>query len=295
MNWSNKASLISAANNGNVDMKETFFNFSRNPSDPHPAAATPVQSSIVIPPGKRAFGTSRGATMFRLVYLSVLLFLLVAHMDCFCFHGKSSYRLPSSLFGKRPTPSREFQAGGRRTKEPLAPINEQIRGIGTVRVIGPAEDDEDETKENMLGIFDIDEAKEMAAQMELDLVLINDKGDPPVCKIIDYGKYRYQMEKKKKENMKKQSKSEIKEVKMSYKIDQHDFDVRLRNVQRFLKGGDRVKVIIQFKGREMQHKELGRELLERIYKPIESEATLESNPRIEGRSIAMLVGPKKKE
>lgn len=219
--------------------------------------------------------------------------------DCFRVAGHGSSRLSSSLFGKRPTPSREFQAGGRRSKEPLAPINEQIRGIGTVRVIGPAEEDEDgnveEGKENMLGIFPIEEAKAMAVELELDLVLINDKGDPPVTKIIDYGKYRYQMEKKKKENMKKQSKSEIKEVKMSYKIDQHDFEVRLRNVQRFLKGGDRVKVIIQFKGREMQHKELGRELLERIYKPIESEATLESNPRIEGRSIAMLVGPKKKE
>ncbi len=100
--------------------------------------------------------------------------------------------------------------------------------------------------------------QEMADEQNLDLVMINENGDPPVCKIIDYGKYQYAMEKKKKENAKKQSKSEIKEVKMSYKIDEHDFQVRMRNVKKFLGTGDRVKVVVQFKGREMQHKDLGR-------------------------------------
>ena len=95
-------------------------------------------------------------------------------------------------------------------------------------------------EETMLGIFDIKEALAKAEEMELDLVLINDKADPPVCKVIDYGKFKYIQEKKKKDNMKKQVKSEIKEVKMSYKIDQHDFDVRQRAVQKFLEDGDRV-------------------------------------------------------
>ena len=92
----------------------------------------------------------------------------------------------------------------------------------------------------MLGIFSYDEAMDKAEEMELDLVMINDKADPPVCKIIDYGKFKYIQEKKKKDNVKKQIKQEVKEVKMSYKIDQHDFDVRMRAVQRFLEDGDRV-------------------------------------------------------
>lgn len=203
-------------------------------------------------------------------------------------------KMRSRLYGRRPTPSREFQAGGKGKGRPSPPpINENIKLSGNVRVIGPSDDEDNATGEEMLGIFSMDKAQSMADEADLDLVLINENGDPPVCKIIDYGKYKYSLEKKQKENAKKQVKSEIKEVKMSYKIDQHDFDVRLRNVQRFLSAGDRVKVVIQFKGREMQHKDLGRELLEKVYKPIENEATLESNPRMEGRSITMLVGPKK--
>ena len=98
----------------------------------------------------------------------------------------------------------------------------------------------------MLGIFSYDEAMDKAEEMELDLVMINDKADPPVCKIIDYGKFKYIQEKKKKDNVKKQIKQEVKEVKMSYKIDQHDFDVRMRAVQRFLEDGDRVSPILSF-------------------------------------------------
>jgi len=201
----------------------------------------------------------------------------------------------SALFGNRPTPSREYQVGGSRGKKKPPPINQFIRA-GRVRVIAPKEDDEEgPNAEEMLGIFPIEEAQSMADEQELDLVMINENGDPPVCKIIDYGKYQYAMEKKKKENAKKQSKSEIKEVKMSYKIDEHDFQVRMRNVKRFLGTGDRVKVVVQFKGREMQHKDLGRELLQKIYTPIENDAVMESSPRIEGRSITMLVGPKKSQ
>lgn len=99
---------------------------------------------------------------------------------------------------------------------------------------------EDVGEDVMLGIFSRKEALEKAAEMELDLVLINDKADPPVCKVIDYGKFKYSQEKKKKENLKKQIKVDIKEVKMSYKIDQHDIDVRIRAVQKFIGDGDRV-------------------------------------------------------
>ena len=195
-----------------------------------------------------------------------------------------------------PSPSREYQKGDggvRRQAANLVPINEQIKA-DSVRVIAPGDDTDEDglPTEVMVGIFPLAEARKMAEGMDLDLVLINDKGDPPVCKIIDYGKYKYAAEKKKKENAKKQVKSEIKEVKMSYKIDDHDFDVRVRAVQRFLADGDRVKVMVVFKGREMQHKDLGKELLERIYKPIEEIATMDSTPKVEGRSMSMLVGPK---
>ena len=155
------------------------------------------------------------------------------------------------------------------------------------------DNDNDERTEIMHGIVSLSEALKIADSFNLDLVMINDKGDPPVCKVIDYGKYKYSQEKKKKENMKKQIKTEIKEVKMSYKIDQHDFDVRMRAVQKFLGEGDRVKVVVQFKGREMQHKDLGRELLMKIYQPIENVAVMESSPKMEGRAITMLVSPKK--
>jgi len=173
-------------------------------------------------------------------------------------------------------------------------INELIKA-DRVRLIVPGnETDEDgERTEVMLGIFSIAEALQKAEEFEMDLVLLNDKADPPVCKVIDYGKFKYSQEKKKKENLKKQVKMEIKEVKMSYKIDQHDFDVRMRAVQKFIGDGDRVKVVVQFKGREMQHKDLGRDLLMKIYTPIEEIATMESAPKMEGRAIAMLVGPKK--
>eukprot|EP01041_Mallomonas_annulata_P002331 gene2331-4535_t len=177
----------------------------------------------------------------------------------------------------------------RRPVAPPPPINQYIKA-DTVRLLIPSNTTADDI---MLGIFPLSEAIAKAQEMELDLVLINDKSDPPVCKVIDYGKYKYQQEKKKKDNLKKQVKIDIKEVKMSYKIDQHDFDVRLRAVQKFLGDGDKVKVVIQFKGREMQHKDLGRELLLKIFQPVEEIAAMESQPKFEGKAISMMLGPKK--
>jgi translation initiation factor IF-3 len=177
----------------------------------------------------------------------------------------------------------------RRIKKKIEPINDYIK-FPQVRLLmigeTPGEDE-------MVGIVPLEEARERAAEEGLDLVLINDKADPPVCKIIDYGKYRYAQEKKKKENAKKQTKVDIKEVKMSYKIEDHDFNVRLKNVQRFIAAGDKVKVVVQFKGREMQYKDLGKELLFKIFQPLEEIVVMESPPKIEGRAVAMMLGPKK--
>lgn len=150
-------------------------------------------------------------------------------------------------------------------REPIAnpPINQFIKAA-TVRLIAPspqqaesAEDDEDDVDgddvdeieegaesnggEMNLGVIPIEEALRRAAELDLDLVMINEKSDPPICKILDYGKFKYSVDKKKKENLKKQAKSDIKEVKLSYKIDQHDFDVRLRAIQKFIADGDRVR------------------------------------------------------
>ncbi len=118
----------------------------------------------------------------------------------------------------------------------LIPINQKIT-FPQVRVILSGNSSSNDT---MTGVFPISEALAMAEQYETDLVLINEKGDPPVCKLIDFGKFKYEMDKKKKDAMKKQVKIDIKEIKMSYKIDQHDFDVRVRAAQKFLSDGDRV-------------------------------------------------------
>jgi len=198
-----------------------------------------------------------------------------------------SRNIKTELSMSTPNPG-QFNRGSRPSAPP-PPINQYIKAQ-TVRLIVPGNDTGDE---QMLGIFSLTDALLEADKFQMDLVMINDKGDPPVCKVIDYGKYKYSLEKKKKENLKKQVNVDIKEVKMSYKIDQHDFDVRMRAVRKFLGDGDKVKVVVQFKGREMQHKELGRDLLQKIYQPIEDIAAMESTPKVEGRAMTMLVGPKK--
>ena len=132
-------------------------------------------------------------------------------------------------------PGRNGQAAPNKKVEP---INGFIK-FPQVRVLAQSADNPGE--DEMLGIMAIEDARMQAEEAGVDLVLINDKADPPVCKIIDYGKYRYATEKKKKENAKKQSKVDMKEVKMSYKIEDHDFQVRMRNVQRFIGNGDKVQ------------------------------------------------------
>ena len=219
----------------------------------------------------------------------LLLLVLIAS----CIMTKSWMKLPIKSRITRTCPlemmsSPQFNRD-RKPQAPPPPINQFIKA-DKVRLIAPGNETGDDI---MLGIYSLTDALKEAEKYEVDLVMINDKGDPPVCKIIDYGKYKYAMEKKKKENMKKQVNVDIKEVKMSYKIDQHDFDVRMRAVRKFLGEGDKVKVVVQFKGREMQHKELGRDLLQKIFTPIEDIASMESTPKVEGRAMTMLVGPKK--
>ena len=148
-------------------------------------------------------------------------------------------------------------------------------------------------KDESLGIMSKAEALAKAKEMGgLDLILINANSDPPVCKIVDYSKYRYMQEKKRKEKAKNSKATEIKEVKMSYKIGDHDYDVRLKAATKFIKQGNRVKATVQFRGREIQHDKLGVELLERLAGDLEEMANMEGKPRREGRSIGAILTPR---
>jgi translation initiation factor IF-3 len=134
-------------------------------------------------------------------------------------------------------------------------------------------------------------AIEMAEEVGLDLVEISPGANPPVCKIMDFGKFKYEQQKKAVEAKKKQKIIEIKEVKFRPNIDTHDYDVKMRSVTKFLGEGDKVKVTLRFRGREMAHQELGRELLQRIAGDIEDVAKIEAMPKMEGRQMIMVVAP----
>nr|WP_293153641.1 translation initiation factor IF-3 [Okeania sp. SIO2C9] len=127
----------------------------------------------------------------------------------------------------------------------------------------------------------------------LDLVLVSDKADPPVCRIMDYGKYKFEQEKKAREARKKQHTADVKEVKMRYKIDDHDYRVRVNHAERFLKSGDKVKATITFRGREIQHSNLAEELLKRMAVDLQDIAEVQQAPKREGRNMMMLLSPKK--
>jgi translation initiation factor IF-3 len=136
-------------------------------------------------------------------------------------------------------------------------------------------------------------AMEMAAEAGLDLVEISPNAEPPVCKIMDFGKYKYETQKKEAEARKKQKIIEIKEIKFRPGTDTHDYDVKMRSVVKFLENGDKVKITLRFRGREMAHMELGRELLQRISSDLEDIGKVESMPKLEGRQMVMMVGPAK--
>ena len=169
------------------------------------------------------------------------------------------------------------------TKDML--INEDIREK-EVRVIG----DDGET----LGLMSSSAALKAAYDRGLDLVLIAPQATPPVCRIMDYGKYRFDREKKEKEAKKKQQVVELKEVQLSCRIDVHDFETKARNAIRFLTAGNKVRVVLRFKGREMAHQEQGRDVLTRFEAAVESAGTVEKKPVLDGRLMTMIVVPIKK-
>jgi len=143
------------------------------------------------------------------------------------------------------------------------------------------------------GVVTPDRAIEMAEDVGLDLVEISPNASPPVCKIMDVGRFKYESQKKANEAKKKQKVIEVKEVKFRPNIDIHDYDVKMRNVTKFLEGGDKVKVTLRFRGREMAHQEIGRQLLRKIADDIEGLGKIESMPKMEGRQMIMVAGPLK--
>jgi translation initiation factor IF-3 len=166
----------------------------------------------------------------------------------------------------------------------LPTINERIR-FPEVRVI--------DADGSQLGIMQPSDAMKIADEKDLDLVLISDKAKPPVCRVMDYGKYKFEQEKKAREARKKQHTSDVKEVKMRYKIDDHDYRVRVNQAQRFLKSGDKVKATVMFRGREIQHIDLAESLLKRLATDLREIAEVPQPPKREGRNMMMMLSPKK--
>ena len=147
-------------------------------------------------------------------------------------------------------------------------------------------------KGEQVGVVSRNEALAMAQEVGLDLVEVSPNADPPVCKIIDYGKLKYETQKKKNEARKKQKIIEVKEIKMRPGIDEHDYDVKMRSIHRFLDEGDKVKVTLRFRGREMVHQELGVKVLERVRDDLTAIAKVEQFPKMEGRQMTMVMAPK---
>ncbi len=149
----------------------------------------------------------------------------------------------------------------------------------------------DENGENR-GVVSVADAVSLAEDAGLDLLEVSPNVSPPVCKIVDYGKYKYGEQKKRNEARKKQKTIEVKEIKFRPNIEDHDFDVKMRNMQKFLESGDKVKVTIRFRGRELRHQELGSKVLDRIRSDTEELAKIEQTPAMEGRQMVMVLAPR---
>lgn len=162
-------------------------------------------------------------------------------------------------------------------------INEEIRAK-EVRLIGAGGE--------QLGIKPLREALQIALDANLDLVNVAPAAKPPVCRIMDYGKYRYEMQKKEKEARKNQKIVDIKEVRFSATIDEHDFQTKLRNVLKFIKDGDKVKCTVRFRGREITHAEIGQRVLDRVAAEAQDICVIERKPKLEGKSMIMILSPK---
>jgi len=163
-------------------------------------------------------------------------------------------------------------------------VNDRIR-TPEVRLIGAEGENE--------GVVTPERAMELAADAGLDLVEISPNATPPVCKIMDFGKFKYEQQKRESEARKKQKTIEVKEVKFRPNTDTHDYEVKMRNVFKFLENGDKVKITMRFRGREMAHQNLGRDLLERVADDVTELGKVENMPKMEGRQMVMMIGPAK--
>lgn len=162
-------------------------------------------------------------------------------------------------------------------------INEQIRDK-EIRLI--------DSDGNMLGIISSKEAQKLANSKNLDLVKIAPQAEPPVCKIMDYGKHMFELAKKEKEARKNQKVVSLKEVRLSASIEEHDFSFKLKNAIKFLQDGDKVKVSVKFRGREMNYTSLGQQVLEKFAEAVQEVGTVEKKPKLEGRNMIMILNPK---
>ncbi|PYM32595.1 MAG: translation initiation factor IF-3 [Candidatus Rokuibacteriota bacterium] len=162
-------------------------------------------------------------------------------------------------------------------------VNEGIRSR-EVRVVS--------SEGEQLGVMPIQQALETARQRELDLVEVAPEAAPPVCRIMDFGKFKYMQARRQKEARKKQTVIVVKEVKMGPKTERHDFEFKLKHVRRFLEEGNKAKVTVRFKGREMAHTELGWKMLNKMTEAVADVATVENHPRMEGRMLSMILSPK---
>ncbi|QOL80586.1 translation initiation factor IF-3 [Pseudooceanicola spongiae] len=168
------------------------------------------------------------------------------------------------------------------TRETGPRVNDRIRGP-EIRLIGAEGEN--------VGVVTPARAMALAEEAGLDLVEISPNATPPVCKIMDFGKFKYEQQKRESEARKKQKIIEVKEVKFRPNTDVHDYEVKMRNVVKFLEGGDKVKVTLRFRGREMAHQNLGRELLERVAEDTKEIGKVENMPKMEGRQMVMMIGP----
>ena len=171
----------------------------------------------------------------------------------------------------------------------LAPTREGPRVNGEINVMRVRLVDE---QGRMVGVVGRSEALAMAAEAGLDLVEIAPNADPPVCKILDFGKFKYEEQKKKNEARKKQKIIEVKEIKLRPSIDDHDYEVKMRSMNKFIEEGDKVKVTMRFRGRELAHQELGMNVLMRVRDDLDTIAKVEQMPRMEGRQMTMVMSPK---
>ncbi|MTJ81181.1 MAG: translation initiation factor IF-3 [Telmatospirillum sp.] len=176
---------------------------------------------------------------------------------------------------KPPAPAQKDQDGPR--------VNNEIDSR-TIRLI--------DADGEMVGVVSLREGLEMAAEVGLDLVEVSPNAEPPVCKILDYGKYKYEAQKKKAEARKKQKVIEVKEIKLRPNIDDNDYDVKMRAMRKFIEDGDKVKVTLRFRGREMAHQDLGMKVLDRVRENLDDLAKVEQHPKMEGRQMVMVMAPR---